>query len=60
MAFIIEHIDDLLEIVAAAVALASLVAALTPSETDNKILAKIRKVVDVIALNVANAKPEKK
>lgn len=56
MAFIIEHVDELLEIVSAAVALASLVAALTPNPKDDGIVAKLRKVVDVIALNVGNAK----
>lgn len=56
MAFIIEHTDELLEIVAAAVALASMIAAMTPTPKDDGILAKLRKLVDVIALNVGNAK----
>ncbi len=56
MAFIIEHADELLAIVTAAVTLASLIAALTPSPKDDGIVAKLRKLVDLIALNVGNAK----
>jgi len=56
MAFIIEHADELLAIVTAAVTLASLIAALTPTPKDDGIVAKLRKLVDLIALNVGNAK----
>lgn len=56
MAFIIEHADELLAIVTAAVTLASLIAALTPSPKDDGIIAKLRKLVDLVALNVGNAK----
>ena len=56
MAFIIEHGDELLAIVAGIISVASAIAALTPSPKDDGIIAKIRKVVDLLALNVGNAK----
>ena len=48
--------EAILGAVSAVVAAASAIAALTPSESDNVIVAKIRKVVDLLALNVGNAK----
>jgi len=48
--------ESILGAVSAVVAAASAIAALTPSESDNVIVGKIRKVVDLLALNVGNAK----
>lgn len=42
------------------IALASAVAMLTPTDVDNKAISWARKFVDVLALNVANAKPATK
>lgn len=47
---------QLLEIVTTAIALASLIAAITPSPKDDSVIAKIRSLVDVIALNIGFAK----
>lgn len=45
-----------LEIVSHVISIAALVAALTPSETDNKVIAQIKSVVDMLGLNILNAK----
>lgn len=44
------------EIVAAVIAVCSVIAAFTPTPVDNAILAKVRKLIDLGALNVLNAK----
>ena len=56
--FIIENAADLVEIAAYVVAAASVIASMTPSEKDNKVICAIKKVVDVLALNVGKAKPK--
>jgi hypothetical protein len=56
MNFIIENWEQIFAVITAAVTVASAIAAITPSETDNRIVSKIKKVVDVIAINVKNAK----
>lgn len=43
---------ELVAIFGAVVTLASLIANLTPTETDNKIVEKIAKVVNLLALNI--------
>ncbi|HAU28974.1 MAG TPA: hypothetical protein DCW68_02550 [Rhodospirillaceae bacterium] len=54
--FMVEHTDELIQIITGIVTVASLVAALTPTPQDDSIMAKIRKLVDFLALNIANAK----
>ena len=54
--FIITHLDDMLIAVSGIIAGASALAALTPTSLDDNLLAKVRKVVDLLALNVGNAK----
>jgi len=51
--------EQILTIVASVVASASAVAALTPNKTDNKIIGTIRKLIDLLAFNVKNAKNQK-
>jgi hypothetical protein len=51
-----ENIQDYLEIAGMIIAAASAIAAVTPSNTDNEIIAKIMKVVNILGLNVGNAK----
>lgn len=57
MNFIIENWEQLFAAITAIVTAASAIAAVTPSETDNKVVGKIKKVVDVLAINIKNAKP---
>ena len=45
-----------LEIASHVISIAALVAALTPSDTDNKVIAQIRAVVDMLGLNIMHAK----
>lgn len=52
---------DYLHLATALVSLASVIAALTPTPTDDAVLAQIRKVVDIVAFNwghATNAKPK--
>lgn len=54
--WIIEHWDELTVAIASVIAAASAVSALTPTPKDDAFFAKVKKVVDVLALNIANAK----
>lgn len=54
--FIIAHIDDLLIIISSIITAASALTALTPSPKDDNIVLKIKQVLDVLALNIGNAK----
>jgi len=56
MSWILEHKDALIGILTGAVALASAIAALTPTPKDDSWVGKIYKVVDLLALNVGKAK----
>ena len=51
-----EYLFDLFNIITAAVTLASAVAAMTPTPTDDIWVAKAYKFLDVIALNIGKAK----
>ena len=56
MSWILEHKDALIGIITGVIALASAVAALTPTPKDDGWIKKIYKVVDLLALNVGKAK----
>ena len=56
MSWILENKDALLGIVTGVVALASAIAALTPTPKDDGWVKKAYKVVDLLALNVGKAK----
>lgn len=56
--YIIENKEQLIAIATATVTLASLVSALTPNKTDNKITAIVLKLINWLALNVGKAKPK--
>jgi len=56
MNWIIEHKDALIGIITGVVAVASAIAALTPTPKDDTIVGKIYKVLDMLALNVGKAK----
>lgn len=53
--YIVNHAGDLLAIASGVVSVASLVAALTPTPADDSVIARLRKLVDVLALNIGNA-----
>ena len=56
MNWVIEHSGQLLEIVTTTIALASLIAAITPTPKDDSAVAKVRTLVDLLALNFGFAK----
>lgn len=54
--YIMNNWESMLVIATAVVTAASGIAALTPTPVDDGILLKVRKVLDVVALNIGNAK----
>ncbi len=50
MTFITQHYDEVLQILGAAVALATLIVKLTPTQKDDNVLAKIIKVLSALSL----------
>ena len=54
--YITENKEELLQIVASVIAVASLVATLTPNESDNKWVRRASAVISWLALNVGKAK----
>ena len=54
--WVIEHKDAVIGIITGLVAVASAIAALTPTPKDDTIVGKIYKFVDLLALNVGKAK----
>ncbi len=51
---------ELIEKALQIIGIASAIAAITPTPTDNVILGVIRQILNVMAANVGQAKPEKK
>lgn len=51
MEWITNHWTDVVAIVTGIVTVASIIARLTPTETDNAIIAKILQIIDMLALN---------
>lgn len=49
--FLHDHLSDILTAVTSIVTAASVIANMTPSDADNKIVAAIAKFVDMLALN---------
>lgn len=49
--FLTAHVSDIVVILTAIVTAASAIANLTPTETDNKIVAAVSKLVNFLALN---------
>ena len=54
--YITESAEQLLQIAASVIAVASLVATMTPNESDNKWVQRISGVISWLALNVGKAK----
>lgn len=57
---LITNAEAYLQIASYIVAAAAVIAAMTKNDSDNVWVARIRKVLDVLAVNVGNAKNEKK
>ena len=56
--YILENKEELITIATAVVTAASLISALTPNKTDNKITGILLKLINWLALNVGKAKPK--
>jgi hypothetical protein len=56
---LITNAEAYLQIASYIIAAAAIIAAMTKNESDNVWVARIRKVIDVLAINVGNAKNEK-
>ncbi len=56
MNFIITHFDEILVAITSVVTAASAICALTPTPKDDTFVAKVRKYLDVLALNIGKAK----
>ena len=54
--YILDNKEELIKLAASVVALASLVAALTPTPSDDTFVGKAYRIVDWLALNVGKAK----
>ena len=54
--YITENAEQLLQIAASVIAVASLIATMTPNESDNKWVQRISGVISWLALNVGKAK----
>tara|TARA_R100001594_G_C3881337_1_gene226025 strand:- start:142 stop:336 length:195 start_codon:yes stop_codon:yes gene_type:complete len=54
--YLVENKDELIAIASSVVALASLIAAITPTPKDDTWVGKAYKIVDWLALNVGKAK----
>ena len=54
--YITENAEQLLQIAASVIAVASLVATMTPNESDNKWVQRISGIISWLALNVGEAK----
>lgn len=51
MAWIVNNWDSILMAITSVVTAASLIANMTPNQTDNAIIDKVKKVIDMLALN---------
>ena len=56
--YIIENKAELISIATAVVTADSLISAMTPNKTDNKITGIVLKLINWLALNVGKAKPK--
>ena len=56
MDWVLSNYVQIFNVVTAVIAAASAISALTPTDADNKLVAKIKGLVDFLALNVFHAK----
>lgn len=54
--FIINHLNELWIVISSVISGASAVTALTPTQKDDNILSQFKKLMNVLALNIGNAK----
>tara|TARA_R100000152_G_C6777017_1_gene206578 strand:+ start:319 stop:498 length:180 start_codon:yes stop_codon:yes gene_type:complete len=54
--YITNNVEELLQIAASVIAVASLIATMTPNESDNKWVQRISGVISWLALNIGKAK----
>lgn len=59
IAYVTLHSGDLVAIVTGLVTVASIIAKLTPSESDNKVVDKIAAIVNTVAMNPKSEKARK-
>jgi len=52
----IEYIIEVWHIITTVVTVASAIAAITPTKKDDAIMAKVNKLISLVALNIGNAK----
>lgn len=56
MKFIITYFNEILVAITSIVTGASAICALTPNKKDDTVMSKVRKVLDIVALNVGQAR----
>ena len=54
--FIITNFNDIFGAITSIIAGASALSALTPTQKDDKILSKVKNILNIFALNIGNAK----
>ena len=54
-----ETINQIIQLLAMVIAIASVIAKITPTEVDNKVLALMLKIVDILAINTKPTKLKK-
>ena len=58
MDWIAQHWTDVIQIILQVIGVASAIAALTPTPVDDGIIKSVKKVLNVLGLNVGHAKPQ--
>lgn len=56
MTWITNNLETILLIITGIISVASLIAKITPNETDNKFIAIVQKVIDAVALTTGKTK----
>lgn len=54
--FIISHLNDLWVVISSIITGASAISAITPTKKDDSLVAEFQKLMNVLALNIGNAK----
>lgn len=54
--FIMTHLNDLWVAISSVITGASVITALTPTQKDDTIVAQLKKLMNLLALNIGNAK----
>lgn len=54
--FIISHLNDLWVVISSIITGASAISAITPTKKDDSIVSEFKKLMNVLALNIGNAK----